>query len=335
MVQQQEVLDKIIKLYPLALLFLVLTLIISHFFYTVLNPVFIGKEKEIYIKPGMKIKDIGFLLEKEGIIKSRFYFNLITTIKKSKIKAGFYKFYGFYNIFKVIEELEGGGKGIKITIPEGKTLKEIEKIFANNGFKVNFSNYQLKHTDNEILKKYFSSDSSLEGFLFPDTYEFYKEDNEKTIINKLVNNFEKKALSEILKNENLNPYETLILASIVEKEAKKESDFPVIAGILLKRLKNEKPLEADATLVYYKCQYIFCDYELKISDLKEDHPYNTYKYKNLPPTPISNPGILAIKSVINPVTTDYWYYLTDKEGNAHYAKTLKEHQENIKKYLKK
>ena len=140
---------------------------------------------------------------------------------------------------------------------------------------------------------------------------------------------------EILKGTDLDLYQRLILASIVEKEAKYSDDFPVIAGILLKRLKNNKRLEVDATLIYEKCGFVYCNTSLTREDLLRDSSYNTYRKSGLPPTPISNPGLLAIKSVNNPIETDYWYYLTDSEGRAIFAKTFSEHQRNIQKYLKK
>jgi len=142
-------------------------------------------------------------------------------------------------------------------------------------------------------------------------------------------------LSELLKGTDFSLYERLILASIVEKEAKNPDDFPVIAGILIKRFKSEKPLQADATLIYEKCGFVFCQDALTKKDFQKDSPYNSYKEINLPPTPISNPGLFAIKAVISPLATEYWYYITDNEGKAIYAKTLKEHQQNINKYLKK
>jgi UPF0755 protein len=141
-------------------------------------------------------------------------------------------------------------------------------------------------------------------------------------------------MPELLKGVDLSLYERLILASIVEKEAKVKDDFPVIAGILIKRLKMNHKLEADATLIYEKCGFIFCNTQLTKKDLLNNSDYNTYKINKLPPTPISNPGILAINSVNNPINTDYLFYLTGKDGKAVFSKDLKEHTKNIKKFIK-
>lgn len=330
----EELIKKIFKLYPYLFISFTLSLIVVHFVYSVYNPVFIGEKKVIYISPGTKTWLLSHNLEKEGIIRSSFYFRILTNFKKTNIKAGIYEFNGSYNLIDVLNILEKGGRGIKVTITEGLTLKEIENLLKSKGFKVDFSKYKIKDFPELDLKNYFPEESGLEGFLAPDTYEFFPNDDEKTIITKILKNFSKKYLTELLKGMDFSLYERLILASIVEKEAKNPDDFPIIAGILIKRLKNNHKLEVDATLVYEKCGFVFCKEQLTKKDLATETPYNTYQKLGLPPTPISNPGILAIKSVNNPVNTDYWFYLTDKTGRAIYAKTLQEHQKNINQYLK-
>jgi UPF0755 protein len=133
------------------------------------------------------------------------------------------------------------------------------------------------------------------------------------------------------------------LASLVEREARREEDRPIVAGILLKRWQNNWALQADATIQYEagskNCGIGLkgekCDWwePVKKTDLGIDSPYNTYKYKGLPPTPICNPGLASIKAVIYPKETDYWFYLSDTSGKIHYARTVEEHNENIRQYL--
>ncbi len=331
---QELLIRKIFKLYPWLILLFFLIFIFSHFIYSVLYPVFIGEKKIINISPGTKVWLLSQNLEREGIIRSSFYFRVLVYLRKSNLKAGIYEFNGFYNLLDVINSLEKGGRGLKITIIEGMTLKEIEDLLRKNGFNVELEKYKLADFEDVDLKNYFPPESSLEGFLAPDTYEFYPSDNEKTIVTKILKNFSKKFFPELLKNTELSLYERLILASIVEKEAKIKEDFPIIAGILIKRLKNNWPLAADATLVYEKCGYTFCQEKLTKEDLRKNSPFNSYKNLKLPPRPISNPGIWAIKSVNNPIETEYWFYLTNKDGKAIFAKTIKDHELNIKKYLK-
>jgi UPF0755 protein len=330
----QELINKIFRLYPYLLLALLIVFIFSHTIYSIFSPIFIGENKVITIYPGSKISSIGQSLEKESIIRSSFYFKLLVGLRKSTIKAGIYEFNGFYNLLDIVKILEKGGRGVKITITEGMTLKEIEKMLKEKGFDVNFSKFKIGDFSNLDLKNYFKENIGLEGFLAPDTYEFFPNDNERTILEKILKNFSNKYMPELLKGVDLSLYERLILASIVEKEAKVKDDFPVIAGILIKRLKMNHKLEADATLIYEKCGFIFCNTQLTKQDLLNNSDYNTYKINKLPPTPISNPGILAINSVNNPINTDYLFYLTDKDGKAVFSKDLKEHTKNIKKFIK-
>ncbi len=323
------------RLYPWLLFIFIIIFLLADAVYSILYPIFIGENKIFYLRPGSKISIVANELEKKGIIRSAFYFKFIVAIRNSQAKAGFYEFNGSYNLIDVVKTLEKGGKGIRIVITEGMTLKEIENLFNKNKIKINLSKYTVGDFPEIEIKNHFPASSTLEGFLAPDTYEFLPSEEEKKIIAEILSNFSKKILPEIIKGTDFSPYEYLILASIVEKEAKMPEDFPVIAGILIKRLKNKRTLDVDASLIYEKCGFVFCREPLTREDLKKKTAYNTYQNLGLPPTPISNPGLPAIKSINQPMITDYWYYLTNSEGKAIFAKTLKEHELNIKKYLRR
>ena len=181
----------------------------------------------------------------------------------------------------------------------------------------------------------------LQGYMFPDTYLIPRFATASAVANIFYRNFEKK-FDRSLRNEaekkGLDVRKVVILASIVEREAKYKKDKPIVAGILLRRLKKDWPLQADATvqyaLGYQPKERSWWKESLTKEDLKIDSPYNTYKKVGLPPTPICNPGLLSIKAVIYPEKTDYWYYLSDKEGKMHYAETFEEHNQNIQEYLR-
>jgi UPF0755 protein len=331
-------LKKLLYYYPWIFLGIVISFILIFSAYQIFYPIFIPEPgKTIYIPPKTNLKIIADNLEKEGIVRSSFFlrFYLALTNQNTKVKAGNYTFYGNLNTIKVAEILVKGGRGIIITFPEGLTMVEIEDILKKNGLNVEFKKYRLKDFPETELLKYFPAEANLEGFLAPDTYEFFKEESEREIILKFLNNFENKFLGEFLKYPGVNFYEKLILASILEKEGKYYEDMKIIAGILENRLKIEKKLEVDATIAYPRCQKYPCDWKVTSKDLKIDSPYNTYLNKGYPPTPISNPGLNAIKAALEPIKTDYLYYITTDDGKAIFAKTLKEHQQNIKKYLKK
>ena len=151
----------------------------------------------------------------------------------------------------------------------------------------------------------------MEGYLFPDTYFFLTDSNETDVINSMNGNFKKKIMPLLpdITAFGKTEKEIITMASIIEREAKGDTDREIISGILWKRIKIGMPLQVDAAP-------------------------ETYKIKELPKNPISNPGLLSIKAAIHPVSSSYLYYLHDKNGSIHYAKNFTEHQANIRKYLK-
>ncbi len=184
-------------------------------------------------------------------------------------------------------------------------------------------------------------DQSLEGYLFPDTYRIYATSSAKEIVRKMLNNFDKKlspTMRSDIKKQHKTIYEVITMASIIEKEAplnyqkNDNKDARIISGIFWHRLKIGQALQSDATL-----SYILDDKQPShtAEDLDIDSPYNTYKYRGLPPGPIDNPGLLAIKAAIYPIDSDYNYFLTPKnENTVIYAKTYAQHLRNKYKYLR-
>jgi UPF0755 protein len=187
---------------------------------------------------------------------------------------------------------------IVVTIPEGFSLNQIADTVAPKLANFNKTQFLLKAKD-------------LEGYLFPDTYFFLNNANEGDVIKSMSDNFNKKInplLPEII-SSGKTERDIIIMASVIEREAKGDTDRGIIAGILWKRIAIGMPLQVDAAP-------------------------ETYKTKGLPENPIGNPGLLAIQSAIHPKSSPYLYYLHDKNGIVHYAKTFAEHQVNIEKYLK-
>ena len=231
-----------------------------------------------------------------------------------------------------------------VVIPEGKTVVEIDGLLKAKGI--------LKEGESLL-----SIDEPLEGYLFPDTYRFYKDSTAEAVINKFFDNFRKKA-EPILSRDLPNFQRNLILASLVEKEVPDLDDRKIVAGLLLKRLKDGMPLQVDASLCYSKLyapltgvlasykggetalsrqqvdgEKKIC-YPLTQSDKKIDSLYNTYLNKGLPPAPIANPGAEALQAVMEPKSSPYWYYLSDPASlKTIFSRTLEEHNANKRKYL--
>ncbi|MDD5711076.1 MAG: endolytic transglycosylase MltG [Candidatus Colwellbacteria bacterium] len=202
-----------------------------------------------------------------------------------------------------------------VTIPEGWTVSEINLYLKGEGVLA----------DEELS-------GDLEGYLFPDTYEFFLDSTAAVVQQKFQDNFSAKLEEigvDVLRSDLQN---IIIVASLIEKEVQNVQDKRMVSGILWKRLQNEMPLQVDATICYIK------DTELCLpitaSDKEIDSEYNTYLYRGLPPGPICNPGADSILAAIQPEESPYWYYLSSGGGGRTiFARTLDEHRQNIIKYL--
>ncbi len=202
-----------------------------------------------------------------------------------------------------------------ITIREGSTILDINKQLFSYGV-----------LDDAKLP------DDLEGYLFPDTYEFYVPSDLEMVKQKFIKNFNAKVPQLISKNKNLK--EILTVASIIEKEVPDSKDRLIVSGIIWKRLERNYPLQIDATVCYIK-KPAPCSSITK-KDFSIDSPYNTYLNKGLPPGPISNPGLDSIKAALNPKKSQYWFYLSDPKTNKTiFSVDLDEHNQNIVKYLSK
>ena len=204
-----------------------------------------------------------------------------------------------------------------VTIPEGWDVKEINQFLKDEGVLV----------DGELSQ-------DLEGYLFPDTYEFFLDSTAEVIEKKFLENFKAQLGTLGVSPEDLNIRETLILASLIQAEIKDPHEMRIVAGILKERLELGIPLQVDATLCYLKEGRGKECLPIVQADKALDSPYNTYLYQGLPPAPIGNPGLDAIKAALNPANSPYLYYVSDpKTGRTVFGKTLDEHNQNVIKYL--
>ncbi|PIZ99199.1 MAG: endolytic transglycosylase MltG, partial [Candidatus Levybacteria bacterium CG_4_10_14_0_2_um_filter_35_8] len=216
-----------------------------------------------------------------------------------------------------------GTLDIWVTIPEGKRTEEVAEIL-----KKNIPTFQQSWIQSLITD---------EGYLFPDTYLIPKDATIDLISTMMKDNFQQKFDSaKNTKITNLTDRETIIMASLVEREAKADIDRPMVASVIYNRISIDMKLDIDATLQYalgYQTdEKRWWKKELTSQDKTINSPYNTYTNPGLPPGPISNPGLASIKASLNPAKTDYLFYISDANGTNHYAKTMAEHNANIKKY---
>lgn len=251
---------------------------------------------------------------------------------EKRLKFGYYKLSPHLNVLQILNKLvQGDTLKIKITIPEGLSLEGISHVLSSNlGIsREKFIELSKNPKNLKGIEKYFSDKipSSLEGYLFPETYYFPKDISEEDIILTMIDTFFKKInkeipnWKEILKNKNLSFNDWVILASIVEKEGKLEEERPLIAGVFINRLKSGYKLQSCATV-----EYIF-NFEkpiLTYEDLKVDSSYNTYIYYGLPPTPISSPSLSSLKAVLYP-QGDYMFFVSKGDGSHYFTKEYNEH----------
>lgn len=236
----------------------------------------------------------------------------------------------------------------EITIIEGWNLRDIADYFVKEGIATSTANVyaltgtsaKLKNTSKDWSGEYpfllaKADGLSLEGFLFPDTYRIYTDSSLEDVIKKLLDNFGVKlsdSLKSDIKKQNLTINEVLTIASILESEVPGSADRAIVSGILQKRLKNNWPLQMDSTVNYATGADRS---SATAKDLQSTSPWNTYKYRGLPPGPIGNPGMDAVQAAVYPKDTPYWFFLTGTDGKVYYAKTLEEQTKNKYKYLKK
>lgn len=279
----------------------------------------------ITINKGETLKELAVSLHDADIIRSKFFFTSIVVLlgKERTIIPGDYYFDSSGWALEVAERVSSGDFGIeqiKVTFPEGVTRLEMARILKDR-----YPQFDMK--------RFMDATVELEGYLFPSTYFFSPIATEEDIIERMHQEFEHQTLSlRETATESPNTWaEYVTMASIVEAEAGESDDRSIIAGILWKRIEEGMHLQVDAPFAYILNK---TSAELTIKDLETDTPYNTYTNSGLPPTPIGNPGLLSLEAVLSPKVSPYYFYLHDKAGIIHYAKTFAEHKANIDKYLR-
>lgn len=281
----------------------------------------------VSVERGETLSQIANSFKEKGIVRSPFWLKVFIFMEggDKKVIAGDYYFPSAVSTFKVAKTLRRGEFGLvalKVTIPEGTSSFEMAKIFEKELPAFN---------DTDFIKEV--SDNNYEGSLFPDTYFFTPNTKAGEVILTMRENFARQLApyEEDLVKSGKTLSDIIIMASIIEEEANSSLDSKrIVSGILWKRIAKKMPLQVDSPFVYYSGKNSFT---LTKADLTEDHEYNTYVNKGLPPNAITNPGIDSLRAAIAPTNTDYLYFLSDKNGGMHYAKTFEEHKANKEMYI--
>lgn len=265
-------------------------------------------------------------LKEAGLIEYKWLFRLYCKISNAdrKVDPGEYELQSSFDYRALVKNMQAGSgatKTIKVTIPEGFTMHQIFLRLEENGvcsydeLMDAAANHNYNYNFLEGLP--LGDPTRLEGFLFPDTYEFYVGMQASSAINKFLETFYYKQTADLqkaLKNMGLDIRTVVNMASLIEKEAANDDERRTIASVIYNRLAAHMPLGIDASILY-----IHPDHEgaPTAAMLEEDSPYNTRLYQGLPPTPISNPGLASIYAVLNPEQTNYYYYALDEASGIH------------------
>ena len=289
--------------------------------------------KEVVIPKGSTVRSISKILKDENMIKDSFVFQLYCKLKEKsdKIKAGKYSISNSMKIPEIVEVIVSGKAlidTVKFTIPEGYNQAQIVEKLSSLGV-VSHENIQnaldVEMYGYDFIGQIPEREKKLEGYLFPDTYEIYKDTTAEAIIDKLLERFDTVFTDEYrnrAKELDMTIDQVIILASIIEREAKLDSERKTISAVFQNRLKKNMMLQSCATV-----QYLLKEPKevLTYKDLEIESPYNTYKYAGLPPGPIASPGIKAIEAALYPEDVDYLYFFAKDDGSHIFSRTYNEH----------
>ncbi len=294
----------------------------------------------VEIPKGTSFKDVAKRLEEKGLIRSKEIFYLLAWYKKQAglIKAGEYKLSPSMTPEKILQILVSG-KVVQhlVTIPEGYNMFQIADLLQRASL-AKKSTFLSVVTDKEFLKHLDIQAESAEGYLFPDSYFLSKGSRETDMVKTFVSHFWKvwkeNGFDKRAKELGVSVQKIVTLASIVELEAAVQEEKPIIASVFWNRLKKGMPLQADPTVKYgILVETRIKKRRLSWKDLRKATPYNTYTRYGLPKGPICNPGLISIRAVLYPKTTNYLYFVSKGNRTHYFSTTLKEHNRAVKKYI--
>lgn len=302
------------------------------FTWAALLPVRPGEAKFVLLRPGWTTRHIAQELKKDGVIHSSTAFLVLQYASAEPLKAGEYKFEEAANALRVRERLVRGDVYARtVVVPEGFTMFDIATAVEQAGLGPADDFVTAARNDLFLIKDLDPQATSLEGYLFPDTYQFTRIDSAHQIAAAMVNRFRHEAQKiGLLGNSNL--HRVVTMASIVEKETAAPEERALVASVYYNRMERNMPLGADPTVVYAAVlagRYRGTIYQ---SDLQYDSPYNTYKFPGLPPGPIDNPGAASLLASMHPANSDFLYFVSDNNGHHRFSRSLEEHARNVAAY---
>lgn len=316
---------------------IILSLFLSWYFFCLFIPPGSGSVvADVSFPVGSGIRKLAVELKAGGVIRSSWHFVLLTRLrgKAHNLKAGEYRFNDAMTPSVILHKIVTGDVDYrKFSLPEGYSIYQAAELLEQKGY-FKGSAFLEKCRDAELIGRLGLAGKSVEGFLYPATYNLLRGGDEEQLISQMVGQFEKKyanLLSSGVSATGLSRRDVVTLASMIEKEAISTDEKPLISSVFYNRLRIGMPLQSDPTVVYGVRAF---SGKVTRADVKRSSPYNTYINKGLPPGPIGNPGYDSLKAALSPSQTNYLYFVARRDGTHQFSRTLEEHNRAVNRYLR-
>jgi UPF0755 protein len=298
----------------------------------------------VTIEPGMGTRDIVARLASSGVVPNQTALLLWLTVtgQGKSLKAGDYDFKSPISALEAVDKIRRGEVATRrVTIPEGMNRFAIAQLLAEKTGLASREHFLTLTSQPDIVKDLDPDASTLEGFLFPDTYEYTAKTTPEELVAQLVTRFHevyysKPEIAQGAAERSLTLHQLMTMASMVEEEAKADDERPIIASVFYNRLAKNMKLASDPTFIY--AAQMANDYDGDVNNPRHRarvSPYNTYMFEGLPPGPIANPGLKSIEAALNPAATDYLYFVVNgHDGHHKFSRTVEEHERAVEEYRK-
>jgi peptidoglycan lytic transglycosylase G len=287
-----------------------------------------AEQKFVLLKPGYSTHRIANELRNAGVIRSSSAFLIWHYFHRGRsLKAGEYLFENPEDLREVHSRLARGDIYVHtVVVPEGFTMFDIAQAVQDAGLGKREEFLMLAKSDVKLISELDPQAQSLEGYLFPDTYQFTRAQSLSEVIREMVKRFRQEAVAIGL---NSDVHRVVTMASIVEKETAVPEERPMVAGVYYNRLNSRIALDADPSIIYAKLLDGTYQGALHHEDMQVNSPYNTYRHIGLPPGPIGNPGRSSLQAAMQPVASEYFYFVSDGNGHHRFSHSLEEHNRNV------
>jgi UPF0755 protein len=303
--------------------------------WALMTPVTPEGQKFVMLRPGYSTRRIAAELEAAGVIRSRVGFILWHRIHpRQSLKAGEYLFDKTAKPLDVYERLVRGDIYVHtVVIPEGFTMFDIAQAVQDAGLGSSQEFLAVAQSNTELISDLAPDAKTLEGYLFPNTYEFTRTQSMKDIAASMVKQFRQVAEQTGLtaSGQGKDVQKAVTMASIIEKETAVPEERTIVASVYYNRLARNIALQADPSVIYAELLNGNYGGALHHSDMSFQSAYNTYTHPGLPPGPIGNPGRSSLEAALHPAQTDYFYFVSDGSGHHRFSRSLEEHNQNVAK----